>query len=908
MSSIEPECWQRVSRHLDRVLELPEDQWANYLAVLVRDDPITASELQRLLRAKEHGRFAEFLGRGIAREASEPAAAPLIGRIIGPYIIEAEVGRGGMGSVWRARRADGRFEGHVAVKLLHLARRGQAGEQQFLLEGRLLARLDHPNVARLIDAGVLEDGQPYLVLEYVEGEPIDRYCERMGLGLEERIRLFLDALAAVAHAHRHLIVHRDLKPSNVLVTGEGTVKLLDFGIAKLLDTGSEAAATPTMLRGMTPRYAAPEQLLGKPVTTATDVYALAVMLYLLVTGKHPFLRSAAGTGEQSDAELMHATLTNAPQRASAVAVGPPSRRRALQGDFDNILAKALEREPADRYESVGAFADDLRRFLGHEPVQARPPTVGYRASKFVQRHRGGVASAGLIAFALIGTSIFALSQMLAARSERDRALAEAQRAQAQADLTEFVIGDSLSRIPGDLVRDRLDRARAFIARRYSQSPVLAAWLLIDVSGRYIDIGEYRTGAAVIRDVEVINARAHDPELTAELTCTRTEDLVLAPDLPGARAQLAMGLESLARIKYPRPNTVAECADAAALLWQSEGDYGLAVARLRDAQRLLVSAGMYGTSRYTSTTNNLGRALVLAGDYGEGWTVMHDLLTLVRDVGRADTSAWWAMLSNGCRALMGGGQPRRAVALVDQAVSDARRGNPTFDPPYPLALCRAASRVLSGEGAAADADLLRATQGAGASGYLSTSTLYPSLTVRAALERADLVAADARWTTLAPLEHRAVAAQDRSAEAVRLLLVDARLELAHGRHDSAVRQLQLAGRLIAARHQAANPDEYELEILRAQASMQSGDYADAARQAAGAAVLARAAAIDAGSSAWLGEALLYRAQAEKALGQSSAALTDARAALRHLQPNLLPTHALVLAARGIADAAPGKATE
>lgn len=907
MSGPDADSWQRMSRHLDSVLDLPEAQRADYLAALGREDPVAAAELERVLHASEDGRFAAFMGGEGPPLPSEPHATPLSGRLVGPYVIEAEIGRGGMGSVWRARRADGRFEGHVAIKLLHLSWLGRMGEQRFLLEGRLLARLDHPNIARLIDAGVLEDGQPYLVLEYIEGEPIDRHCERLALDFEARIRLFLDAIAAVSHAHRHLIVHRDLKPSNVLVTRDGTVKLLDFGIAKLQDTGSEAAPTQTIFHGLTPRYAAPEQLLGKPVTTATDIYALAIMLYVLVAGRHPFERRAGATTESTDAEVMQATITATPPRASTVAAGPPGRSRALAGDFDNILAKALEKEPGARYESVGAFADDLRRFLGHEPVQAREATVSYRAAKFVRRHRGGVASAVLIALVLAGTSIFALVQMLDARSERDRALAEAQRAQAQADLTEFVIGDSLSRIPGDLVRDRLDHARAFIAHRYSQSPLRAAWLLVDVSGRYIDIGEYSTGAAVIQDVAAINARLHDPELTAQLACNRAEDLLEAPDLAGARAQLATGLASLQRIRYPQPNIVAECADAAALIGQSTGDYDEAVARLRAAQRVLVTAGMYGTSRYTSTTNNLARALLLAGDYRGAWTVISGLLTLVRDMGRANTSAWWAMVSVGCRSLLDGGQPRRAVAFVDRAVGDARRGSPAFEPPYPLELCRAGARVSSGEAAAADSDLMRAMQAADA-GYLAMSTYYPAMTVTAAVEKADLGAADARWATLVPLENRALAAQDRSAEAVRLLLVDARLQLAHGHNDAALRQLKTAARLIAARHQTINPDGYDLAILRAQAAMQARDYADAATEAASADDLARAAAIDESSSAWVGEALLIRAEAENSLGESARAVADAREALQHLEPNLMPSDSLVSTARGLVADVPASAPQ
>jgi eukaryotic-like serine/threonine-protein kinase len=883
--------WQSLSHHLDRVLELPEDQWPAYVTAVRADDPVAATELDRVLRARQDGRFAGFLGRAVPGPLPNAAPTPLIGRHVGPYAIEAEIGHGGMGSVWRAKRIDGRYEGCVAIKLLHLSWLGQVGEQRFLLEGRLLARLDHPNIARLIDAGVLADGQPYLVLECLEGKPIDAYCDSAALDTEARIRLFLDVTDAIAQAHRHLIVHRDLKPSNVLVTTDGTVKLLDFGIAKLVDASAQSAPTRTMLPGLTPRYAAPEQLLGNPITTATDVYALGVMLYELLAGRHPFVGNAATVG--TDAEMMHAALTTTPPRASAAASAQSGRRRTL-GDLDNILAKALEKDPGDRYDSVGAFAEDLRRFLAHEPVQARPFTVRYRAARFVRRHRGGVAAAVLIAGALIGTSVFAVVQMFDARAQRDHALTEAQTAQAQADLTEFVIGDSLSRIPGDLVRARLDRAREFIARRYAGSPALAAWLLVDVSARYVDIGEYRTAAAVIRDVEAINNRVHDPMITAQFACDHAADLVLAADLAGARTSLAAGLDSLRRVSESRPETAASCADSAALVWQAEGDYGRAVAGEKQAQLMLVHAGLYGTSRYTSSTNNLGRALILAGDYRGGWTVMHDVIGLTQEMGRSDTAAYWAMLANACRALIGGGQPRRAMGLLDQALTDARRGDPGFQSPSFLADCRATAGVLAGD-PAADAQLMTATQTSGAAGYLASSTFYPAMTIVAAIERGDLGAADSRWAALAPGEARALAAGNRSAETVRLVLVHARLDLAHGRNDAALHRLGRAHSLIAARRQPLNPDSYDLEMLTARAAMQSGDYANAARHAASAVVLARAAAVDETSSAWLGEALLARAQAEKALGESDAAV-DARAALRHLEANLLPTHPLVVAAR------------
>lgn len=902
LQSIDPRRWQHLSGHLDRVLELPEIEWSDYIAALERDDPLTATDLSRLLGSRRDRRFAEFLAVGSPLAAGELPAATLTGRRVGPYVIEAEIGGGGMGSVWKAQRADGRFEGHVAIKLLHLSWLGRIGEQRFQLEGQLLARLDHPNIARLIDAGVLEGGQPYLVLEYVQGEPIDSYCERASLPTEARVELFLHALGAVAHAHRHLIVHRDLKPSNVLVTADGTVKLLDFGIAKLLDVGAQGAPTQTLMQGLTPAYAAPEQLLGLPVTTATDVYALGTMLYALLAGRHPFDSAVRAVAQGPTGELVKAVLTESAPRASAAAEGFLGSGRVLRGDLDNILAKALEKDPADRYGSIGAFADDLVRWLAHEPVLARPLTAGYRVLKFVRRHRAGVATALAIAAALVGATAFAYAQMMDARAQRDHALLEARRAQAQADLTEFVIGDSLSRIPGDTVRARLDRARQFIASRYRQSPLLAAQLLIDVSGRYIDIGQDRTAAAVMLDVEAIERKVQDPDLTATVACIRTEDLALAHDLFHAKQQLDRGLAVVSRMSIVRPQTRAECADAASLVLQADGDNAQAVARLAEARRELVEAGMYGASRYTSTTNNLARAMVLEGDFRGAWAIQRDLLALMREVGRDNTANWWPMLNNACRALLGGGQPRRAAELVEQSVADARREDPAFEPPYMVAGCRAAARVLAGDSRGADADMLRATRAAGAAGALAASKFYPAMGVRAAIERGDLESADSRWRALQPYESHALASGERSAETVRVLLTHARLELAHGRAADAAKLLNTASRLIAERHQPIDPNAFEAAILMAQASLQSGNFADAERHASEAVHFAQVASVDTGSSGLIGRALFWQARAESALGRKDQAAESARKSLRHLQSTLLTGHPLISAAENLIAAA------
>jgi len=356
--------------------------------------------------------------------------------VIGPYRLVSKLGQGGMGQVWLAERSDGRFERKAAVKFLNVALMGQVGEDRFKREGAILGRFSHPNIAELLDAGVSSSGQPYIVLEYVEGNPIDRYCDQGALDVKARISLFLDVLGAVAHAHANLIVHRDIKPSNVLVNKDGHVKLLDFGIAKLLEEeGQENAATLLTREGespLTPEYAAPEQVTGGPVTTATDVYALGVLLYQLLCGQHP-----AGSGVRTPASLLKAIVDTEPPRLSDVvtptranakenatnaaqrSTTPEKLSRQLRGDLETIVATALKKIPQERYASVTALADDLRRYLKHEPISARPDTFAYRTVKFVRRNRVVVALAAVTLLALaLGLSMSLWQAHIARRETR----------------------------------------------------------------------------------------------------------------------------------------------------------------------------------------------------------------------------------------------------------------------------------------------------------------------------------------------------------------------------------------------------------------------------------------------------------------------------------------------------------
>ncbi|HET6778975.1 MAG TPA: serine/threonine-protein kinase, partial [Gemmatimonadales bacterium] len=351
---LDRERWLSLQPYLDQVLDLAPDERSRWLDALSTESPELAEDLASLLAGEAAAERSGFL--------DQPLDVTLAGHEFGAYRLERPLGQGGMGTVWLARRSDGRFQGVAAVKILNLALLSAVGQERFRQEGSVLARLTHPGIARLLDAGLSGAGQPYLVLEYVEGFAIDEFADRNRLTLEGRIRLLLQVLAAVGHAHANLIVHRDLKPSNILVTADGTVKLLDFGIAKLLDDGTGERGTLTAESGrmLTPEFAAPEQVRGDRLTTAADVYSLGVLLYLLASGRHP-----TAEGCTTPVDGIRALLEVEPARLGL-------------GDLDNILDKALRKFAGDRYPTVAALADDLERYLRHEPVSARPHSRLYR--------------------------------------------------------------------------------------------------------------------------------------------------------------------------------------------------------------------------------------------------------------------------------------------------------------------------------------------------------------------------------------------------------------------------------------------------------------------------------------------------------------------------------------------------
>jgi WD40 repeat protein/serine/threonine protein kinase/TPR repeat protein len=419
--------WQQVKQLLDELLALERSQRGAVLERIGTESPQLRSEVESLLDAYEESpTFLPETG-GFWRRGSSSTSWE--GRVLGAYRLGAQVGEGGMGSVYRAVRADGLYERAVAVKLIRSELNTQVVLRRFANERQILARLEHPNIARLLDAGVADTGQPYLVLEYVQGAPLDAYCDARQLSLTERLHLFLQVLGAVQYAHAHLVIHRDLKPSNILVTAEGQARLLDFGIAKLLEDGEGRQTELTVVggRALTPDYAAPEQIAGESVTTATDVFALGVLLYELLSGERPHGLKGRSRISLEDAILHTEALPLARVRidvATAVARATTPRKlaRALRGDLETIAGQALKKNPRERYATANAFAEDIGRFLRGDVVLARRDSVSYRAYKFARRHWRGIAAATAMTLTLLGGLAATSYEAEVASRQRDLAL------------------------------------------------------------------------------------------------------------------------------------------------------------------------------------------------------------------------------------------------------------------------------------------------------------------------------------------------------------------------------------------------------------------------------------------------------------------------------------------------------
>jgi eukaryotic-like serine/threonine-protein kinase len=673
--------WRVLSPLLDQALALDGEERQAWIGA---QEPGIAYRLEILLL--EHSVLASdgFLETGVVDLPS--TSATLAGQTIGAFEVVSQIGQGGMGSVWLARRNDGRFERRVALKFLNIALLGKEGEDRFKREGKILALLAHRHIAELIDAGVTTAGQPYLVLEYVDGDQIDRYCDQRQLHVHTRIRLFLQVLDAVAAAHANLIVHRDLKPSNVLVRKDGDVKLLDFGIAKLIEAENSAERQTAFTIGgtaLTPEYAAPEQLKGEAISVSTDVYALGVLLYLLLTGRHP-----SGEGQSSPAELVKAIVESEPLRPSdavAVAGSNPNEgrarallrsataeklRRVLRGDLDTILAKALKKDPRERYASVGAFADDLHRYLNCEPIKARPDTLLYRAGKFARRH---LAVLCLVLLALVGVAAGITGMLLqgrTARIQRDLALRQLARAERMTDLNELLLSDAAPMGKPLAVDQLLEREERVIEHERNPDAANHVELQLSLGNQYSSEDENGNALRVLNAAYRVSRELKDPSIRAKASCVLAGAMVPIGDLSRAEALYQEGLRELGNT----PQFASE--RAACLLHGSEvayrnGNSDEAIARGRAAEQAIQRSPVQWNLEGLNILVNLATVLGDAGNFREAETIFQQASDLMTTLGYDDSQKAVKLFDGWAFTLSYDGRELEAQRLYRRALDISR---------------------------------------------------------------------------------------------------------------------------------------------------------------------------------------------------------------------------------------------
>jgi serine/threonine-protein kinase len=657
VSGLSDERWLAVSPYLDRALEMTDRERTAWLASLETEGETLAADLRALLQEAEAVRREAYLEDG----AVTPPAS-LVGLTFGAYALVSLIGKGGMGTVWLGRRSDAHFEGEAAVKLLNPSLIGHAGEERFRLEGRILARLRHPHIAHLIDAGVSPLGQPFLVLEHVDGKRLDAYCDGKKLRIEARVRLFLDVLAAVSHAHANLIVHRDIKPSNVLVGTDGRVKLLDFGIAKLLEIEAVAGEPTALTRegggALTPEYAAPEQATGGQVTTGTDVYALGVLLYVLLAGRHP-----TAEGIRTTAELLRAVVETEPTRLSdAFAPGqtqaseslaenaanrstPPARlHRLLQGDLETIVAKALKKDPQERYASVAALSEDLRRYLDHQPISARPDTLAYRAAKFVRRNGLPVALATLFLVALLAGLGGTVWQAREAARQRDLALAQLVRAEGINEFTAFLLGQAAPGGKSVTMREILGRAEVMIDKRFAHDEALGVELLVAIGYVYTDLEEVDNAKRTGRRAYETSLRLSDPAVRASASCGWARVVAREGDYVEARRLIDSALGPLST-EARFDNVAATCLLDRSYIASLDGDAAMTV----KAAQMALDRLSRTTNAFAAMRGNAWHLLALGysmrGETGKADQAFAQAMQQLEQVGRENTDSAAILLNN-----------------------------------------------------------------------------------------------------------------------------------------------------------------------------------------------------------------------------------------------------------------------
>jgi serine/threonine-protein kinase len=707
--------WQRLQKLFDAAADLPAAERAAYLERECGSDPTLRRQVESLVYASEDA--SDFIGRAVqsGADAVVATAAWAAGKRIGPYEIVRELGRGGMGTVFLARRFDDVYQAFVAIKAADRALRSREMLQRFRSERQILADLSHPNIAKLLDGGTTEDGVPYVVMEHVDGLPIDEYCDAHQLSVGERVALFRSICGAVQHAHRNLIVHRDLKPPNILVTADGVPKLLDFGIAKLLDPETSphtVAETRTDMRLMTPTYASPEQVRGGTITVASDVYALGVVLYELLTGRLPYEFKSYGTRDieqvitetdpirpstavskqaehiSDDGTPVAITTDEICRRRKTV---PDRLRRTLAGDLDTIVLMALRKEPDRRYASVEMLAEDLRHYSVGLPVRAQRDTWRYRAGKFVRRHRVGVAAAAVVVVLLAGFAITMAVQAQRIARERDTAALERENAEQVTDFLVdlFLVSDPQENLGQEITaREVLERGAARIDSELVDQPEIRATMLETMSRVYNNMGQLDQALTFLSEARTLREDLADGRATAELAAVlHSQGIVQLErgEFAEAESLLVRSMEMRRELFGENSEEVVDTKSVYGWLLFTQGHYDRAEPLLLDAsewaETILADGAVERLDPSTVTDeqlelydgaatiiNNLGALYSYQGRLDEAETVNRRVLEIRRHVVGNDHPSVMVTLNNLGNLLREKGEYADAEPMLEEALA------------------------------------------------------------------------------------------------------------------------------------------------------------------------------------------------------------------------------------------------
>ncbi len=895
---LDPARWSELSPWLDQALDLPtEEERDAWLRGLPAEARPLHDTLARLLHDYARAQTADFLAVP-ARPERLLAAASVegyadVGRVVGPYRLMRELGRGGMGSVWLAERVDGVLKRPVALKLPHPGLASGGFAERLARERDILASLDHPNIARLYDAGISDDGQPFIALEYIEGRTLLEDCDAVGRGIRARLELFLQVLDAVQYAHLHLVLHRDLKPSNVLVDAQARARLLDFGVAKLMVDGQGEATALTLDAGraLTPDFAAPEQIFGQPLSTASDVYSLGVLLYQLLTGRRPYRLAGSSLValEQAlfdvDVPRPSAAVTKDRLAAERRGATPAQLARQLRGDLDTIVLKAMKSKPEDRYETVAALRGDIQRFLDGRPVQALPDSRWYVLRKFVARNRIAVAGAATAIVAVTAAAVgFAVETRVALR-ERDYARSLADRSDATARfLNDLLIEAGQSKGPVS-IGDLLERSEKLVSDGYRDNPDHRAAVLDQLAMYHLTVGNFPKAATLMARARDAAAGSSDPALVDQLRCNQAITLANQGQADAGIKQL----DALLGHEFPDPRVRVVCTLYRSFIAHNTNDLAgslryaeLARAALPSGRDALpeLEAHVLGTlaAAYQDNARNREADRMFAA-------AMQKYVELGRERGHVALT-----VRNNWAALRGdAGEPKAQLAMLDEIIDITRHEDPNAEVPLYLLVNRA--HTLRAVGRYDDAvhayeDALAVARKQGNLGFQGSSLLGLAGVAR---DRGDLAGAERLIDEAQTLVGDRMPAG--SAVMGRLRAERAFLALALNRPADAARTFDAA---------VAGPAPLAAQVIalvgRAESALQANRLQAAHDDAARALDLAQSLQAGNAWSSRTGGAWLELGRVRLAQGDHDGGVRALQTAIEHLSNTVDPSHTQLLAAR------------